>query len=113
MLKKLTNIGNSKGIILDRTLLQILEKPLVHRPPPQQLASDGARRGDVHREEGAEPAEVIEGSFRRDGRNGQSEVTARSTLRRSPRWSFLFGLHITSARDEARRRPLGTLNART
>jgi antitoxin component of MazEF toxin-antitoxin module len=27
MLKKLTAIGNSKGIILDRTLLQILELP--------------------------------------------------------------------------------------
>jgi antitoxin component of MazEF toxin-antitoxin module len=27
MLKKLTSIGNSKGIILDRTLLQILELP--------------------------------------------------------------------------------------
>jgi antitoxin component of MazEF toxin-antitoxin module len=27
MLKKLTTIGNSKGIILDRTLLQILELP--------------------------------------------------------------------------------------
>jgi antitoxin component of MazEF toxin-antitoxin module len=27
MLKKLTPIGNSKGIILDRTLLQILEVP--------------------------------------------------------------------------------------
>ncbi|MYS78745.1 hypothetical protein [Embleya scabrispora] len=57
-------------------LVEVVDQAGAGRPPVRRFAGERAGSGDVGREEGAQPAEVLGGPLGRDGRRRDVEVSA-------------------------------------